>query len=377
MQRTLERLAQWPNVRIDVRTIGIVVGTKLAVLLLGGLVVQWFGRQRLQTAREWLEIWNLWDAPHYLDLAAYGYQNTDPLRRWLVFYPLYPWLTRLFGWPFNDYLVGAFLVSTIASLIAGALFYQLVRIDEEPRVAALSVWFLVIYPTAYILHIGYTESLFLALLFGCLLAARNDKWLLAGLLGACASLTRVNGLLLLPVLGAEALHQWWLTRRWRWSWLWIGLVVTGFAGYLLLNYRVAGDPFAFSKIVKQYWYKSFTWPWVGLTATFGSIPNRLPREIWAIFVPEIIFVVLSLIGTIASCFLLRPAYSVWMATNWLLFTSTSFILSVPRYTLLLFPLTILLAKVAQRRLWLVVISLVSLAGLVLFASLFLLQVGGY
>ncbi len=377
MEQTVERVVPRLRLQLNWRLVGMMLAVKVAVLIAGGLVVQLLGNQRLPTLRSWLVIWNAWDAPHYLDLAAYGYQNSGELRLFLVFYPLYPWLIRLAGWPFGDYLLGAFIVSTIASLIMGVLMYRLVSLDEPPGVAYRSVWFLFILPTAYFLHIGYTESLFLALAFGCLLAARQQQWWLAGLLGAAASLTRVNGLLLLPVLLVEALHQFSFTRRWHWQWLWSGAVVLGFAAYLLLNYRVTGDPFAFSKIVEQHWYKSLTWPWVGIKATITSVATRKPVTVWGIFVPELVFIILSFLATLICAFKLRPAYTVWMALNWLLFTSTSFILSVPRYTLLLFPIAILLARAGQRRLWLGLLSLISIAGLVLFASLFLLKLGGY
>lgn len=377
MERTVERVVPRARLQVDWRLLGMMLAVKASVLLAGGLIVQIFTGRRLLSLRSWLEIWNAWDAPHYLDLAAYGYQNSGELRLFLVFYPLYPWLIRVAAWPFNDYLVGAFIVSTIASLIMGVLLYRLVSLDETPRVARLSVWFLYILPTAYFLHIGYTESLFLALAFGCLLAGRQQQWWLAGLLGAAASLTRVNGLLLLPVLLVEALHQFWLTRRWHWQWLWSGAVVVGFAGYLLLNYRVTGDPFAFSEIVKQHWYKSLTWPWVGIRGTIKAIATRKASVVWGIFVPELVFLILSLLATLICAFKLRPAYTVWMALNWLLFTSTSFILSVPRYTLLLFPVAILLAQASRSRLWLVLLSLVCIAGLGLFAWLFLLKLGGY
>ncbi len=46
---------------------------------------------------------------------AYGYEATGERSYWLVFYPLFPWLTRLVS-PFGDYILGAFIVSTIASL---------------------------------------------------------------------------------------------------------------------------------------------------------------------------------------------------------------------------------------------------------------------
>ena len=71
-----------------------------------------------------------------------------------------------------------------------------------------------------------------------------------------------------------------------------------------------------------------------------------------------------------SAFRLRPSYFAWMAGNWLLFTSTSFLLSMPRYALTLFPLMILMALVTRRSWALVVVSAVSLAAFVYFAARF-------
>ncbi len=59
-----------------------------------------------------------------------------------------------------------------------------------------------------------------------------------------------------------------------------------------------------------------------------------------------------------------------MTGNWLLFTSVSFIVSVPRYTITMFPIFFLFAMLATRRLWLVVITVWSLLYLAIFASLF-------
>jgi hypothetical protein len=39
---------------------------------------------------------------------------------------------------------------------------------------------MLIFPTAYFLHINYNESLFIALTVGCFLAARYERWALAG-----------------------------------------------------------------------------------------------------------------------------------------------------------------------------------------------------
>ena len=76
----------------------------------------------------------------------------------------------------------------------------------------------------------------------------------------------------------------------------------------------------------------------------------------------------GLVGVVWSWARLRASYAVWMTLNWLLWTSTSFILSVPRYTLVMFPLYILLARAAAR--WPVAGGLVVVWSL-LFMGLFI------
>ncbi|MBA3386538.1 MAG: hypothetical protein H0T95_07975, partial [Chthoniobacterales bacterium] len=67
----------------------------------------------------------------------------------------------------------------------------------------------------------------------------------------------------------------------------------------------------------------------------------------------------------------RPSYALWMTGNWLLFMSTSFVLSVPRYTLMFFPLFILFARLATARAWMQrVLTVWSLLFLGFFVSRF-------
>lgn len=375
MEQTRAATEIWPRVqaRVDWSLVGLVLAVKSLILIVGGLSFQAYADQRLDWYG-WLAIWNRWDAPHYLDLATYGYQPSGEIGLFLVFYPLFPWLTRLFGLVAGDMLIGALLVSTLASAATALLLYRLAALDEPPALARQAVWFLLIYPTSYFLHIGYTESLFMALMLGCFLAARTQRWALAGVLGALACLARVNGLLLIPALLAEALWQAHTApgprRWWDWRWLWIGVVGLGFGGYLLLNYTVTGDPLAFLAIQRDHWYKSLTWPWNGIRETIRSIFWRTPSEAHMLGIQELIFIVLSFVGTVIACVRLRPSYGVWMAGNWLLCTSTSFIMSVPRYTLILFPIYLLFARAAQDRRWNQAITVWSLLFMGLFISLF-------
>lgn len=372
MDQTAERAHERAQISINWSIVGMVLAIKLFIFGFGALAYQAFANQRLTSARGVLEIWNRWDAPHYLDLATYGYHavNVGEIRLFLVFYPLFPWLTRMVGALFGDMLLGAFIVSTIASIATALLLERLVALDEPPAIARQAVWFLLIFPTSYFLHIGYTESVFMAVMLGCFLAARKQHWALAGVLGGLASLARVNGLVLIPALLVEAWWQWRTTRRWNRQWLAIGGVALGFGGYLLLNYSVTGDPLAFLQIQREHWYKSLAWPWYGIAETVRSIGWRTPAEAHMLGVQELIYIVLGLVCTIFTCATLRPAYGVWMAGNWLLLTSTSFIMSTPRYVLIMFPIFILFARAARHERRRMALTIWSLMFMGLFISLF-------
>ncbi|MCM3869358.1 MAG: glycosyltransferase family 39 protein [Pyrinomonadaceae bacterium] len=353
----------------ETRLVAIIFAIKALVFLYAGQSYQALADRRIGGVYGWLELWNRWDSLHYQKLAINGYSAVGDMKPSMVFYPLFPWIIRLVAVVLNDYLVSAFLISTLASIAAGILLYRLVQLDFSRATASFAVWFLFIFPTSYFLHIGYTESLFLMLTIGCVLAARTERWPLAGLLGMLACLTRAPGLVLVPALLIEAGHQYWTTRRWNWQWLCIAIVPLGFGVYLFLNYHVAGDLFAFLPIRKEFYHISLAPPWTGLREALGSL-NFNPAQAQIVGMQECLFIALGLVCTIASWIKLRPIYGVWMTGNWLLVTSVSFVSSVPRYTLTMFPIFFLFAMLARRRLWLVILSVWSLLYLALFAALF-------
>ena len=364
--------------RTDLELVGATLAIKLA-LLLGGIVTVMVASGSFP---DLLEVWHAWDAPHYTDIAVFGYRADDPgnlvgppgyrqvypgdLDLYIVFFPLYPWLVAgvnaLVGAP----LVAAYLVTTVASLFVGPMLYRLVAVDLGERIGRWSALLLLIFPTAYFLHIGYTESLFLALAFESLWLGRTDRWVGAGLLGGLAALTRVNGLILVPALAVEAYLQWRVHRRLEVRWvLALVLVVCGFAIYLAVNMAVYGDPFAFSEIQRTHWFKDLSPPWEGIAGIARWVRDPVADTAFMLGWMELLFVAIGLVGSIAAAVWLRPTWAVWMAGNWLLIVSTGFVLSVPRYSLVLFALPVFGALILDR--WrpagvlLVLVSAVAMA----------------
>lgn len=356
--------------KIDWQIVSIVIGIKAMILLYGAVAYQLLFNERVKSWHGLLEMWNRWDALRHVRIAEVGYTNVGDARADLVGFPLYPWLVRLFSSVFQDTQLSAFVVAGLATIAACLLIHKLTGLDETDAVARNSVWFLLIFPTSYFLHINYNESLFIALTLGCFLAARRKNWMVAGIVGVFLCMTRMNGLVIIPALMIEAIHQYWEDRRWNWNWGYMLLMPLGFVVYLLVNRHVTGDLFAFIDVGRVMFFKSLAAPWVGIINVYNGMWAEPPSGALMNHVMEVVFIVLGFVCIFFSARLLRPAYTVWIAGNWLLFTSVGFILSVPRYTLILFPIYILFAKLAQRPFWYSVITVWSLTLLALFIGQF-------
>ena len=354
--------------RDDWIVVGWVFATKVLLFCLSAQSFQILEDQCLAGAFGWLNIWNRWDADQYLRLAEFGYSASSVWKAWL--YPFYPWCVRAAAWIIGNYLISALLVSTVALLVGAVLLRRLVQIDFAPQIALWSVWFFLIFPTAYFLHAPYTESLFFALTIASLLAARRGHWWLAGACGALCWMTRANGVIILPCLAVEAVQQFRTTRRWNWNWLWSAIVPAGFGVYLLLNWKVTGDPFAFLHLRKELFFMSASWPWVGIGETIANISEPNATQAAMVGTQELCFTALSLVCAIAAWIRLRPMYAMWITGNWLLIASVTFIEGMPRYALMMFPIFVLFALLARNRVWNAVITLWSLLFLALFTSFF-------
>ena len=320
-----------------------------------------------------MSMFNHWDASHYEAIAKNWYVNTGDAANFIVFFPLYPILIRLFTVDFNYINFSALIVSNVCSLVAFLYLYKIAKLEFNDGVALKAVLFLSVFPTAYFLSAPYTEGLFFALVIASIYYARLGKWQFAGLISLFAALTRIAGLLLLPVLLVEYLHQkGWKPRKTDLSILWIFLALAGFLIYLGINYQVTGSPFTFLTMEVTHWYNRID-PWAGLNAAYGWARNAsYPGDITVGLAPLVFAVFGLLMVGVGVWRRLRPVYTAYMFLSWALAVSTSWWISVPRYVMAMFPIFMLFGLLTERKAINITIVLVSGALLCYFTVFFAL-----
>ena len=308
------------------------------------------------------DFWVQWDGPHYIDIAKSWYQGVGEESLWIVFYPLYPILIKLFNLFIGDFSASAVVVSIVFSFTSSILLYEVTLLDFSKKAAIRAVWFLNIFPTAYFLQASYTESLYLSLSLATIYLFRRKYFMLGGLMGALSTMTRINGLFLLPALLLEGGKRKGI----------ITLLLTplGFLFYILINYLTFNDPLYFLKPLDSNWYKRFSFPWIGISNLYNSIPHFNDSLFYAYFSEALTLLLIATLG-IYVFLKIKRSYGLYMLLNFLLFTSTSFVISTPRYSLILFPIFITLGQITNKYL-LALISMIFSLPLIFFTILYTL-----
>src|SRR3989440_1526130 len=198
----------------DVRTSLWLVATLRIALGLAGLLTMLFDpRPLLRDIAAWtalevvdgrpwtllFSIWQRWDALWYQEIAAEGYHAGNNTA---AYFPLFPLLSRIASVPFfGNIVLGQLAVTTVACVAAFVLLYRLARLEIGRRAAFVAVLLVALHPVGFFLLAPYTEALFLATTIGSFWFAHQRHPWLAGLAGAAAGLTRLQGGLLLLPLG--------------------------------------------------------------------------------------------------------------------------------------------------------------------------------
>ncbi len=299
-----------------------------------------------------------WDAHHYLHIARDGYFPADA-GPWLsgwdnreAFFPGFPLLLRAVHTVVPDWTAAGLLISFVAGAVAVLALARIARsyLSEEAAGQRTALFFL-LSPCAVFLAVGYTEALFLAFALPAWLAAQRHQWAWACTLTALATTVRVSGLFLAAAIAVLFVLSVRTRRGWRGA-AWLVLPALPPVAYSWYLHAHTGDWMAWKHAQERGWYRDFHTPWEAWANTWGAAFDGVHSTGYAaMFQAEL---VAMLAGLILVALLLRhrrwPEAVYVTLSLWALGTSYWYT-SIPRATLLWWPLWIGLAALSLRRPW--------------------------
>lgn len=261
----------------------------------------------------WYE--SLWHAGYAGPLAAYH----------AAFYPVYPALVRGIGsLGIGDYLA-SLLISNIAFVVALFLLYRIAGRYLEPRVAALSLWILALWPWAIFYSYPMAESVELLLIAGAFLLMERGAWVWSGVVAAVAGASRPTGILTSLAYAGEFLSRVLKTPTTpsaasgggRLNWREIGKVVIGgllsplgLIAFCLILLHQIGDPLGFLH-AQRFWQSPHPRnPFFPLTSTARIFTRRDVFDTEAPASPVILAFVAALVWSLRR---LPQRYAIWGA----------------------------------------------------------------
>jgi hypothetical protein len=336
--------------------VGLFVSTRVVLTLIGWVsyasLPLGYGKQISWSPYPWLDFWGVWDSRWYMDIAQNGYSTLAKLPEFpeqtnFPFFPLYPVLMRLLGNALGGhYFVAGLLISNGCLLLSGYVLYRLVDKQWGQKIALRSLKYLFLFPVSFILSGVFTESLYLLLSLLCFYGAKRRNWWLAGVCGALLSATRSLGVLIaLPLLFEYLQSIDFKVDKIRLNSLFLLLVPLGLMAFSWHNYQITGD-FLFFKTNQVAWDREFMNPVAALWQAFAEgvgEPSVKKLVECAFFV--VAFILLTVFGkTIGFSYWLLGMYS-------LVIPLSAGIASMPRFTLPVFPLFIILAMLSCKAGW--------------------------
>jgi hypothetical protein len=309
-----------------------------------------------------LDVWARWDSGFYLTIARTGYTYTPGLQNPVAFFPLYPLLMHLLAPLVGGALPAGVILSNLFFLGGLILLYRLSELEfGDAATASRTAFYIAAFPTAFFFSAVYTESIFFFLSVGTLYFARRRLWAWAALFGLLCTSSRIVGVLMFGVVGLEWLlaHGWTLGtiyKRQAWFNLWqgirrdglslllLGIIPLGVVSYMVFLARSFGDPFAFSTTQAAWGRQSVGFIaavakdlaslWGGNVWT-GDIWYHVLLDVSAFFVVVVLsFVIWRRLGA---------SYALYSLLS-ILIPASSGTGSIIRYTLVIFPIFMLLGR---------------------------------
>lgn len=281
----------------------------------------------------------------YVELAANGYGSGEAGPGNVGLFPLYPMIVRVVAVLVRDTAVSALLVSNLALLAAGILLKELLDVHyKDPTISRAAVTFLMFSPVSFFFSGAYVEATLLMTTLGAWYAASTRRWLIAGVVAACASASHALGLLILLPLMAEYLSA---ARRERVA-LRDGMLLLagaplGLGAILLFSWLRFGDALAPLR-ASELWNGGLVAPWTAIAAT------QLIPPFYRAFA---LLMLCSAAAVWCAGVLLkvRRSYLLYSGLLLVLFACSPALPSIARWLSIAFPLYVVLAVITRRFEW--------------------------
>lgn len=293
-------------------------------------------------------MWNQWDASHYVEIAHVGYGES-----WwnTAFFPLLPLTIRPLMFMGIDGTAAGMIIAGLATLVALAYLHRLA--DEEVGEGAgwRACTYLAFFPTAVFLVAPYGEPLFLAGAIPAFYYARRGRWPAVVLPAAVAVGARPTGMALLFGLMLEGLRQ-RLPLRQRLEHL--GALALGsipLLAYAAFLWRRMGHPLHFL-IALRAWQRRATDPITTFQVTWQYMRNATDSAAWAYaWRGEILAVLMAAVVVIIYVRRREWGYAGFMGTTLGAYAASGYYFGTPRMLLTFFPVALFIAEVIRSERW--------------------------
>lgn len=373
MERTIAPFT-YSNYRIVLICIAWVVAIKLITMILAHILLggtDLFG----DVPRFWT---GTTDIPRYIDIAQNGYQASGDTAKNIVFFPLYPYLLRFVAALTGEYFWTGSVLSMCFLVIAGVYFFKLTREEWGEDTAARALKYFMLFPSIFFAMLPMSEGLFLMLVVLFLYHLRKGNFLIAAIAGMLAAFTRSLGVYLAIPFVVEAIfrvycagkaHFWKRFFKTVWP---VVLIPLATVAYLEINLAVQGDPFAFLTHQEEYWSQGFGF----FADTIRYLTeNALTRDVSltvSLFIPELAVIFAFLAFMILTAKRQRPMYLAYSAVIFYFSISVTWLLSAPRYMLVMFPCFMEIGVRTQNRKWDIALTIVFALCLLVFSMAFVM-----
>lgn len=302
-----------------------------------------------------------WDAGWYLAVIHDQYQNVPASP---AFYPLFPLLVSIIHFisiEFIDYAFCGLIINTVSLYFIVLAFFKLSETFLPANKRYLPIILFLTFPSAFFLHVFYTEALFMALGMWAYVLAIKNRWLQMSLLLALLSASRLPAILYIALCLLEYLrsYKWSIKKALNPKIFYFFIAPLGFISYSIYLGIVRGD---FLLMIHAY---SLTTDWAyqifdpNIFKTWAKVVHQIIRAVLGqrAFYGDIIvnhlLPLLSIIGVVLSSIILvkkdnTRSLAIVGFLSIILFSLNSNLVSVHRYVLTLPVIFIAIASIKNK-----------------------------